>query len=57
MKTTIDIPPDLIPFTCAAGVSLPEIITELLRDHVAQSHPAPKTETDTLDWRDELWHN
>jgi hypothetical protein len=54
MKTTLDLPPDLLQIAAAAGISLPDLITRLLRRHFGQSSVEPENENETLDWRDEL---
>lgn len=54
VKTIIDLPPDLLETAAAGGISLPDLITRLLRRHFGQVYPEAEAETDALDWRDEL---
>lgn len=56
MKTTLDLPPDLLRIVAAEGITLPDLVTRLLRRHFGQTHPEPEdeNENETLDWRDEL---
>ncbi len=61
MKTTIDLPPDLLRsaarVVAAEGIALPDLIVRLLRRHLRKisKKPAPETPpNEPLDWRQEL---
>ena len=57
MKTTIDLPSDLLRTAERVGIDLPELIVRLLRRHLRKTPEKPRPETppnDILDWRQEL---
>lgn len=61
MKTTIDLPPDLLRSAARAvaaeGIALPELIAQLLRRHLRRISKKPVKEIpndESQDWRQEL---
>ena len=57
MKTTIDLPPDLVRCADEEEIALPELIVRLLRRHLHRlsKKSAQKISPDEpLDWRQEL---
>ena len=57
MKTTIDLPPDLLRSVDEKEIALPELIVHLLRRHFRRISKKPAKEIspeDHLDWRQEL---
>lgn len=61
MKTTIDLPPELLQsvarVVAAEGVALQDLIARLLRHHLRRSSKKSEPEAlphETLDWRQEL---
>ncbi|MEO8617105.1 MAG: hypothetical protein ABI600_18350 [Luteolibacter sp.] len=57
MKTTIDLPPDLLRLAAHLGIDLPHVIEHLLRRHLRKISTKLEMEThanESLDWRQEL---
>lgn len=54
MKTTIDLPPDLLRSVTAMGIALPELVADLLRAYLADRPDLPADRSELLAWRDEL---
>ncbi|MEO5715360.1 MAG: hypothetical protein ABIT37_17915 [Luteolibacter sp.] len=57
MKTTIDLPPDLLRSASHVEIDLPDLIVRLLRRHLRKisKKSEPETPTDEhRDWREEL---
>jgi len=57
MKTTIDLPPDLLRSVDEEKIALPDLIVHLLRRHLRRISKKPAKENlpdDHRDWRQEL---
>ena len=57
MKTTIDLPPDLLRSVDEKEIALPDLIVRLLRSHLRRISKKPELEIppdEHLDWRQEL---